>query len=59
MNTQYRKYYSQTAKKTWPLTEKEFNAKMSEDMDFYSKWTLTKVKPENKIKRLISKLIKL
>jgi len=59
MNTQYEKYYAATAKYAWPLSEKEFNAKMSEDMNFYSKWTLSKVKPENKVKRFISKLIKL
>ena len=59
MNTQYKKYYTTTVKYGWPLSEKEFNAKMSEDMNFYSKWTLSKVKPENKVKRFISKLIKL
>lgn len=60
----YVDYYRTTSKNAWPLSEKEFWAKMSEDMDFYVKWTLPKDmitihKPKNNIKKFLTKLIKL
>jgi len=59
-NTAYKKYYGETSKHSWPLSLKEFNAKMSEDMEFYATWTLTKdTTPKNRVKKFLTNLIKL
>lgn len=60
----YENYYRSNSRNTWPMSENEFWAKMSEDMDFYVKWAypnelITFPKPKNKVKEFITNLIKL
>ena len=62
-NKIYVDYYRNNSSANWPLSEKEFWSKMSEDMDFYTKWNLPKdtitPTPKNKVKEFLTKLIKL
>lgn len=64
-NNIYKDYYNSNSKHSWPLSEKEFWAKMAEDMDFFFKWgdieTPTKkwtdIFRPKEIKNYLSKLI--